>query len=382
MLKIRWSLQVVLAGLFTFNLVLAQAAQAVTRIEVVVYSAPDVRSAAVGRLPAQTPLVVNGRDEFAHWLAIEQGWIQAGSVDLSPETRLIDFPIVAADPLLVPTAVPLTDDPNLQAIIARLETTPLLHNIDTEAVNAIFERGRQVGSRADVFTMVGDSNTTNGDFMRPLGLEANTCELGAYSYLQDSINFFSTPLREGVPNSFANSTSSIAAHKGLGSSAALDSFWATSPLCEGRESPVSCEYRVTMPSIAVIMLGQIDINYAGTTPDVYRSNMEEIVQLSIDSGVVPVLTTLVFLPERDEWAASIEFDGILLDIADQYQIPLINMWRAAQTLPGYGIGPDRSHLSARVGSFCSFTGAEQELGGTLRTLLTLQMLDYLRQHSA
>lgn len=371
----KWLMCLALVVLGVMQVGAQEAITVTTRVEVLIYAAPDNRSSVLAQVSAQMPLTIHARDELAHWLLTDQGWVASGYVDLPDNVRLTDFLVITVDSLAVPTAIPLTDDPHLLEIINRLEATPLLHNIDTDSVRQIFERA---GRRVDIFTMVGDSNTTNGDFMRPLGLEANTCDLGAYSYLQDTIDFFSTPLRDNVANSFVNSTSSIAANKGLGTSAALDPFWATSPLCESRESPVACEYRVSQASIAIIMLGQIDINYARETPDVYRANMEEIVQLSLDNGVVPVLTTLVFLPERDEWATSIEYDGILLDLAEQYQIPLINMWRAAQTLPGYGIGPDRSHLAARVGSFCSFTGAEQELGGTLRNLLTLQMLDSLR----
>lgn len=369
------------AGVFWYGVAAAQDSAILTRTTTTIYAAPDVRSAVIGQLPTQTSISVEGRSIFAHWLAIEtpdgiSGWIPSGSTVLPETLRLINIP-VAEEPA-TPDSVPLTDDEHLLDIIARLETTPLLHNLDTDAVQAIIEDGREAGRRADVFTMVGDSNTTNGDFMRPLGLDTNTCELGAYSYLQDTIDFYSMPVRDDVANSFVNSTTSIAAHKGLGSASALDPFWATSPLCEGNESPVACEYRISQPSVSIILLGQIDINYTHETVDFYRANMEDIIQLSIDSGVVPVLTTLVFLPERDEWVTSIEFNGVLLDLAEQYQIPVINMWRAAQPLPGYGIGPDRSHLSARVGSFCSFTGAEQELGGTLRNLLTLQMLDMLR----
>jgi hypothetical protein len=367
------------AGIFLSGVV-AQDTGVVTRADVTLYAVPDVRSAIVGHLAAQTAVTVDGRTEFAHWLSITlpdgvSGWIPSGSTILPEGVRLIDFAVLEA--LNGESTPPTTDDVALLDIIARLEATPLLHNLDTEAVQAIRARGREVGKRADVFTMIGDSNTTNGDFMRPLGLDANICDLGAYSYLQETVDFYSVPLRSDVSNSFVNN--SIAAHKGLNSASALDPFWAISPLCEGNESPVMCEYRVSQPSIAIILLGQIDINYTREPLDFYRVNMEQIIQHSVESGVIPVLTTLVFLPERDEWATSIQYNGVLLDLAEQYQTPVINMWRAAQPLPGYGIGPDRSHLSARVGSFCAFTGAEQELGGTLRTLLTLQTLDLLRQ---
>jgi hypothetical protein len=105
------------------------------------------------------------------------------------------------------------------------------------------------------------------------------------------------------------------------------------------------------------------------------------VQESITRGVIPVLTTFVVLEERaDVYPLSLEMNAALLDIADESQIPLINLWAAARALPDHGIGPDRTHLKARVGDFCNFTGAQAELGGTLRNLLTLQALDALRIH--
>jgi hypothetical protein len=127
------------------------------------------------------------------------------------------------------------------------------------------------------------------------------------------------------------------------------------------------------------MLGQIDINYGDLTVEEYRANMERIIQHSIGDGVIPVLTTIVFLPERDEWPLSLEYNLALLDLSAYYGVPLINLWSAAQMLPNHGIGPDRSHLAAHVGSFCSFTGAEREFGGTLRNLLTLQALHELHR---
>lgn len=299
-------------------------------------------------------------------------------------TRFWGLLLVVVGGLLLPRPTysqqsALTDDPEILAIIERLEATPFFLNITTDAVYEIFEHGQQLGNRADVFTMVGDSNTTNGDFMRPIGLERNYCEYGDYEELQETVAYFSAvEPREGQRNSFTNE--SAAAAKGFGTAHLLDPFWAEPSLCERNESPLMCEYRLTRPSVAIIMLGQIDINYGGpATPEQYRANMEQIIQQSIDQGVIPVLTTIVFLPERDVWPLSMRYNDVLLDLAETYQIPLINLWRAVQPLPDYGIGPDRSHLKARVGDFCSFNGPEQELGGTLRNLLTLQMLDELRR---
>ena len=128
------------------------------------------------------------------------------------------------------------------------------------------------------------------------------------------------------------------------------------------------------------MLGQIDINYGNPDIGLYRAHMERIVQDTIDRGVIPVLTTIIFLETRDVWSISMEYNMVLLDLAERHQIPLINMWAAAETLPDHGIGPDSSHLKAEVGRYCSFNGSEYELGGTLRNLLTLQALDELRRN--
>jgi hypothetical protein len=269
------------------------------------------------------------------------------------------------------------EDPEVQAMIQRLQSVPIFTNLATPRVYDIFNWGKQISKRADVFTTVGDSNTTNGDFMRPLGIEGAGCNLGPYSNLQATIDFYTQAFQDAERNPFTHD--SVAADMGFSSATVLDSFWSDRDYCDGRETPLLCEYRVSRPSAAIIMLGQIDINYGGLTVEEYRANMERIIQHSIGDGVIPVLTTIVFLPDRDVYRLSLEYNMALLDLSDYYDVPLINLWAAVQALPNYGIGPDRSHLAARVGSFCSFDGAERELGGTMRNLLTLQALDELRR---
>lgn len=268
-------------------------------------------------------------------------------------------------------------DLSIEEMEQRLRDTPVFMNMDTPEAADIFAAGQDLGNRADVFTTVGDSNTTNGDFLRPLGLSRNDCDLGEYAALRETIDFFSRPPTEDNANSFTRD--SIAADRGFSTYSALDPFWAEA-ICEANESPVACEYRVVKPSVSLIMLGQIDINYARTSVDAYRENMEEIVITSMGQGVIPVLSTIVFLPERDVYELSLHYNMVILDLAEAYQIPLINLWSAVQSLPDVGIGPDRSHLRAQVGRFCAFDGSEQELGGTLRNLLNLQALDMLRQN--
>jgi hypothetical protein len=285
------------------------------------------------------------------------------------------LPLTFAQETPTPTA-PLSDDPEVQAMIERLLDTPVLYNVDTQAVKDIFQRGHELGNRADIFTKIGDSNTTSGDFLQPIAVE-NECQLGDYSHLQATIDYFSISYDGGESNSFTHT--SVAAQNGLSSNGLLDPMWAGEG-CEGNENPVACEYRRQKPSIAIMMIGLMDTRY-DTDPALYHDNLEAAVQYLIEQGVIPVLTTIIVLPDQEtlSFDLSIRFDAALLDIADEYQIPLINLWAAVQDLPDFGIGPDRTHLKQKVGVFCDFTGAQDEIGSTLRNLLTLQALDAIRE---
>lgn len=268
-------------------------------------------------------------------------------------------------------------EPDLDALQDRLRETPIISNTSTDAVREIFQHGQTLGLRPDVFTKIGDSDTTSGDFLQPFGIQnARTCTLGDYDHLSESIAYFSaTRPRPNIRNSFVNP--SAAAANGLSSSGAFDSFWARDEDCRGGESPLACEYRLVRPAAAVIMLGRMDVIYFDEA--IYREGMTDLIEFSMESGVIPILTTFIVLPDNDDWADSIVFNNTLVDLAEEYEIPLINLWAAAEDLPQHGIGPDYTHLSHAVGSFCDFTGAQERYGGTLRNFLTLQTLDELRQ---
>ncbi|MFN8528639.1 MAG: SGNH/GDSL hydrolase family protein [Anaerolineae bacterium] len=299
---------------------------------------------------------------------------RALSASISPSGEALAVPMATLGMDTAPTPIAPGDT---GAMERRLRNTPILYQMTTSSVRTIFENGRLMGNRADVFTVIGDSNSSNGDFMYPLGLDQpGICEYGdTYAYLQDTTHYFSTVMDGTAHNSFTHDSQT--ADRGFNTESIFDPFWASDEVCAADESPLMCEYRTTRPAAAVIMLGGIDVN--SLDAERYGANMRAIVEMSIRNGVVPILTTFVVLPDRDVYPLSLEFNMALLDIAERYQIPVINLWAAAQALPDMGIGPDHTHLKAHVGSFCDFTGAEQEYGGTLRNLLTLEALDMLRR---
>jgi hypothetical protein len=67
----------------------------------------------------------------------------------------------------------VTLDPEVDAIITRLQQTPGFINFTTERVKTIYTRGLALGKRPQVFTKMGDSDTDQGAFLRPLGMGAH-----------------------------------------------------------------------------------------------------------------------------------------------------------------------------------------------------------------
>jgi hypothetical protein len=161
----------------------------------------------------------------------------------------------------------------------------------------------------------------------------------------------------------------------------LDPLWADPNICPNGEGPLVCEYRLHRPSVVVMMFGPNDM--INLTEMQFVEAVRGIIELSLDEGVIPVLTTFTWHEDR-QWETALRYNVILVDLADEYDLPLVNFWRAAQALPNHGLMDDYTHLTDSGLSGGDFTitfahGEETFSGYALRNLLTLQMLDRLRR---
>ncbi len=353
--------------------------------ETALYTGPGQHFDLARTVPAGATFTVYARDESGLWLLarmgdIVGGWVPGGSVILPQSADLYTLSISSetvesAAPSPHVTMLEATEDAETLALAQRLLDVPIFYNFDSDTLAGIVQTGIDNGRRAGVFTRVGDSDTTSGDYLRPIGMRGDFCEYGPYAYLEETVAFFNEPPRRDVPNSF--DAGSIAAVNGLTMTAVLDPIWTSDAACHPNESPLSCEYRLTEASIALIMLGRMDVTYFDA--GFYEESTRRVLETSIDAGVIPVLTTFVVPPDNEVYEASIVFNNVLVDLATAYDVPLINLWRGVQTLPRHGIGPDETHLSHAVGEFCSFDGPQFAHGGTLRNLLSLLALDDIRR---
>jgi hypothetical protein len=320
------------------------------------------------------------------WLKVQTasgqtGWVFAELIALNRELpsdlpeEFIPTPTASPKPIVqivVTPGQPIV----LGGVIATANTNPSTSSgsgSPTVNVISISNRTRQIyqaglsqGRNSRVFAKVGDSITNNQPFMNGFG--SNEYNLGGYGYLQESINFF---------DNGAFVRNSIAAESGFNAAAVQDAIWAPSGICIANESPLACEYRVSNPSIAIIMYGSVDVQLYGA--DAFRGYLSQIVQVTINQGVIPVLTT--FPNGADYYPSQAEqFNSVIRSIAATEQIPLIEFRNPALSLPDRGVGGDKFHLSMNGTSYyIALTGEQNQYGLTLRNLLTLQALDDLRR---
>lgn len=280
--------------------------------------------------------------------------IVVGAQDSSPTP----FPEITYDEARV-TAINLVDYPVLPELTAH--------------ARLIYERGQAAGQNPRTFAKVGDCMTDAAYFLFPFG--QGDYDLGEYSSLQSVIDYYqagNTRLENDEPVSpFA--TNSLAAESGFNTASILDPIWADPTWCAAGESPLACEYRLARPAFAFIMVGTNDVQFFDAVS--FNFYTRQIIEETIRSNVVPVLYTFPLRPEFPE--KTLLFNQIIISIALDYDLPLINLHIALEELPDFGVDMKQpTHVSlAADGKAGIFNDEYLQTGAALRNLLTLQTLE-------
>jgi hypothetical protein len=236
----------------------------------------------------------------------------------------------------------------------------------------IVAKGRELGNNPRVFSKVGDCMTDHWAFLNVISYKKY--DLGQFGYLQAVIDNFSVQPRDGQGDSFA--MDSRAAHNGFNSAAVLDwqfnNIKSGPAICQDRESALRCELRVSKPSVAVIMFGTADVLVM--TPQQFNFFMRTIVRETMDQGVIPLLST--FPENKAVPQQSRRINQVVMTIAREKNLPLINLQEALKNLPNNGIDTDGIHLTIPPnGASGYFSQDNLKYGYTVRNLVTLQALD-------
>lgn len=226
-------------------------------------------------------------------------------------------------PTFTPPPTPLPGLPDNINGIPLDQILPLPPNVIANA-QIIFANGQALGNNARAFSKLGDSTIESPFFMDRFD-QPGGYHLGDFAALETTIEWFR--------GSFARD--SVAVRVGLHSWSIFDSMW-SDRRCAPAETLIACEFRLNRPSILFIRLGSNDVG----VPRYFERSLREIVQYSIDHGVIPVLGTK---PDRHE-GSNIN-NEIIRQIAYDMSIPLWDFDLLAGTIPGRGLLGDGVHMN-------------------------------------
>jgi len=310
---------------------------------------PGTAGAIVDSLAALDQLTIIGRTDDNAWLKVvtakgAEGWVKAVWITV---TGNLESVAVAG-----------------KAVDAPDEALAYLSGITAHA-RQIFLAGQALGNHPDVFSKVGDSNTDNPAFLTPF--DQGNYHLGTYGDLELTINYFK--------GSF--SRISAAAVGGFSTAKVMDPANDRAG-CAGGETPLACEYRINQPSVALILLGTGDQHsWQG-----FEARYRTIIDYTIAHGIVPVLMTKADDLESKEDTAPVGFtNDTIRRLAQEYDIPLLDLRHAVEPLPNLGCGPDGFHYNSPPdGQTTTFDTAHLIYGFNMRNLTALQALDALRRY--
>jgi hypothetical protein len=320
-----------------------------------VHVQPYLDSPAVGSLEAGELIIVLGRSRDTLWLQTSadngvEGWVATEFV------RVVDM-----------SSLPITHERNIFGMSAELSPEVI------DNIHVIYETGQAMGNRPNVFAKVGDSITAAPNVFFPIG-EGNF-ELGAFSHLNPVIQYYSTG-QTRVGNSFSNE--SLAAAIGWSAPVMFMPRYANTSYCAEGETPLACEYRINMPSIALIMFGTNDVAHFDRSS--YYYHMERIIVATIELGIIPIVSTI---PQREGYeGAADEFNEVIVSLTNHYQIPIWDYAAAMANLPDFGLGPDGVHPSIPphgVEDSAYFDTSHLLYGYNIRNLTGLMILDSVWQ---
>lgn len=223
------------------------------------------------------------------------------------------------------------------AAFALLQATPFITVYEDHA-RQVHARGQARGLRDDFLLSVGDCNTVSAYYLMPLVTNRVTLNSTDQSYLEDGA--FDTVIAY-YGNSFEHRGQG--AQLGYNAMSIMDPFWADPEWCGGGESPLACDFRHTQAFAMQIMFGANDLKIL--TPASYETALRDIIEYSLHDDVLPILSTFSYGQEGINREKALVMNAVIVRLAAEYQIPLVNFWRSAQTLPDNGIAYDNAHLT-------------------------------------
>jgi hypothetical protein len=256
----------------------------------------------------------------------------------APQPELMNFEITPT--LIIPTISTLfpdtiqTNTPTTENLISNSVNPipaedwrefPIIPNLSPNAIKILTNAVTNRKLDSHTFVKVGDCHMESGIFLSgyvkgsyriPDGLE-NTVDWYSQSIVIDNITAVS----------------------GYGINTVLDPTYALAKgheQCLINESPLDCELRTKRPSIVLIAMGT---NWIPNGEESFEKHLRVVVSRVLETGALPVLAT-----KTDNLEGDWKINHAIAQVSIDYDIPLVNIWRAMQNLPNKGLRSDGFHL--------------------------------------
>lgn len=248
-------------------------------------------------------------------------------VDNSQKTILVsvDESVQNISPVPSTPVLPSKTPANTSSKITNWQDFPIVPTLSPKALE-IYEYGQILGNNTKRFTKIGDGEISANWFLVTYDKVPAKYNLGPYKNLSKTIEYFA--------GSFERKSQT--AKRGYNTTKILDPKESNKTVCLKNESPLECEIRIYKPSFALISMGT---NQAWDAI-VFEKELRIILDTLIKNGIVPILSTKADNVEGDH-----RINKIIAKLADEYQLPLWNFWKACQTLPNNGLQKDLEHLT-------------------------------------
>ena len=277
----------------------------------------------------------------------------SASVEEGFSTVYDEIDIVVGDPEMVETEVSIVEEQEPRLPPEDWMNWPVIP-LATDTAIEIYNRGLALGNNPYAFSKFGDCQNIPSMFLSTFD-DPSSFSLGEeYVYLQETIEWFS--------GSYARESQAV--RSGFNAASVVSPLWADPKACEAGETPLDCEARLYQPSFAIISL---ETWWAGD-PAAYEKYVREIIEKTIDYGIVPIIAT-----KADNLEGDHRINATLARLAFEYDIPLWNFWRAVQPLPNNGLWEDGFHLTYAWNRFDS--PQSMKAAWPWRNLTALQVLD-------
>ncbi|MBN1564913.1 MAG: SH3 domain-containing protein [Anaerolineae bacterium] len=339
-----------------------------------VRTGPGTTYPVITTLPEDAAVIVEGHNGDRTWIMIHtpdqavRGWVSNEYVNHPPVFVLsAQHVIIEWLPTPIPTEPPIPpaparprDTPYSEARVSTIDLTayPAVGRA-TSTARTIYLRGQAVGRNPHQLAKVGDCFTEHEYFLKHFTWQRY--DLGPHTGLQPVIDQFSESMDDF----------SYAAASGFLAGAVLMPMWADPQVCLPDESPLACEYRVHNPSVAIIMFGEQDVLLM--TAEQFDADLRAVVRETIDANIVPILST--FPIDLHDQEKSVLYNKIVVRIALDYDLPLINFWLALEALPNHGVIDHPNHFAFPDTDAADLNPANMTSGYPVRNLVTLQTLD-------